>query len=385
MGIINDRAAAGGRAIRSTLHFGRPRAFGTARACLRGMRLCLFLAVFLLGFGFPHAFAAAEHAPKVVVVATFEIGADTGDAPGEFQFWVEREGLTGSIVVPGLDRPVRYNPATGVYGVVSGTTVRCGVQLLAFGLDPRFDFTRSYWLFNGIAGVNPHLASEGSAAWARYVIDGDLAYEIDSREAPADWPYGIIPLGNKSPLEKPVIPAWAPQPMVWTVNPALVAWAYALTRDLALADSPEAQAHRALYTTFPEAQKPPRVLLGDSFSSGRYWHGAVMQKWADDWAALYTDGRGNAAMTSMEDHGSAHALTRLAARGKVDWQRVLYLRAGSNFSMPPAGRSAAASMVAEYQGMRPALEATHKTGTAVVRALLADWARYEKTLPAAAP
>ena len=28
--------------------------------------------------------------PKVIVVATFEVGADTGDKPGEFQYWVER-------------------------------------------------------------------------------------------------------------------------------------------------------------------------------------------------------------------------------------------------------------------------------------------------------
>ena len=26
---------------------------------------------------------------KVVIVSMFEYGADTGDAPGEFQFWVE--------------------------------------------------------------------------------------------------------------------------------------------------------------------------------------------------------------------------------------------------------------------------------------------------------
>ena len=27
---------------------------------------------------------------KVVIVSMFEYGADTGDLPGEFQFWVER-------------------------------------------------------------------------------------------------------------------------------------------------------------------------------------------------------------------------------------------------------------------------------------------------------
>jgi purine nucleoside permease len=343
-------------------------------------RALWFLALFLAATSF---LPAALHQPRVVVVATFEIGALSGDKPGEFQFWVEREGLTESIAVPGLDQPVRYNPSTQVYGVLSGTTVRCGVQLFALGLDSRFDFTRSYWLFTGIAGVNPHAASEGSAAWARHVIDGDLAYEVDSREAPADWPYGIIPLGNKSPLVPPVIPAWAPKPMAWTVNPGLVAWAYDLTKDLTLADSDAARAHRALYTTFPAAQLPPRVLLGDSFASGRYWHGAVMQRWADDWARLYTQGKGDAVMTNMEDHGSADAMTRLARLGKVDWARVLYLRTGSNFSMPPAGQSATASMVAEYQGMGPALEAAHLVGSTVIAALLKDWPSVEAQPPSA--
>ena len=37
---------------------------------------------------------AAERIPvKVVVVAMYEIGAVTGDQPGEFQLWVEREKL----------------------------------------------------------------------------------------------------------------------------------------------------------------------------------------------------------------------------------------------------------------------------------------------------
>ena len=32
--------------------------------------------------------AAEVIRPKVVVVAMFEFGADTGDTPGEYQFWV---------------------------------------------------------------------------------------------------------------------------------------------------------------------------------------------------------------------------------------------------------------------------------------------------------
>ncbi len=318
--------------------------------------------------------------PKVIVVSTFEIGLDVGDKPGEFQFWVEREKLDKTLVVPGLDAPVRYNDR-GVYGVVSGTTVRAGLQILALGLDPRLDLSQTYWLVNGIAGVNPHVATEGSAAWARHVIDGDIAYEIDSREAPADWPYGIMALGNKTPLKTPVIPDWAPKPMAWTLNPALVEWAYELTKNVELHDTPEAKAHRALYTGFPAALAPPSVIYGDSFASCRYWHGARMQQWADDWTKLYTNGAGLCAMTNMEDHGIANALQRLDALKKVDFQRVLFLRTGSNFSMPPSGQTAAESMVEEYQGMLPALEAAWRTGSPVVDAIVEGWSRYATELP----
>jgi purine nucleoside permease len=318
--------------------------------------------------------------PKVIVVTTFEVGADTGDKPGEFQFWAEREALVGSIEVAGLDHPVRFNDA-GVYGVVSGTTVRASNQIMALGLDPRFDLTRSYWIVNGIAGVNPEVASEGSAAWARYVIDGDIAYEIDTREAPADWPYGIMAIGNKSPKEKPVIPDWAPKPMQWMLNPPLVQWAFDFTKSTELLDTPEAQAHRALYSGFPAALQPPRVLIGDSFGSCRYWHGATMNRWAMDWTAVYTDGKGIMAMSNMEDQGIAAALTRLDKMSRVDFQRVLFLRTGSNFSMPPAGQSAADSMVAEYAGMLPALESAYRVASPVVHELAKNWQQYEVTPP----
>lgn len=326
------------------------------------------------------SFAAEPIRPKVIIVATFEVGADTGDEPGEFQYWVEREHLDKTLVVPGLDHPVRYNDQ-GVFGVVSGTTVRAGLQMLALGLDPRFDLTRSYWLINGIAGVSPYVATEGSAAWAKHVIDGDIAYEIDTQEAPKDWPYGIMALGNKTPLAKPVIPDWAPKPMAWTLNPALVEWAFELTKNVELYDDAAAKAHRAEYVGFPNALAAPKVVFGDSFASCRYWHGARMQQWADDWTKLYTNGEGVAAMTNMEDHGLANALTRLAALKRVDFQRVLVLRTGSNFSMPPKGQNAAESMVAEYAGMKPALEAAYRVGSPVVHALAKDWTRYESASP----
>jgi len=106
---------------------------------------------------------------KMVVVACFETGADTGDAPGEFQFWVEREHLDDVIPIRGALHPVRRNKA-GLYGLVPGDTGHmgstAGEALTAFVLDPRFDFRHTYWLFTGISGVDPKVGTVGTAAWA---------------------------------------------------------------------------------------------------------------------------------------------------------------------------------------------------------------------------
>ena len=42
----------------------------------------------LLALWGPRAVAQEVLRPKVVVVAYFEVGQDTGDEPGELQFWV---------------------------------------------------------------------------------------------------------------------------------------------------------------------------------------------------------------------------------------------------------------------------------------------------------
>jgi purine nucleoside permease len=336
--------------------------------------LCLFLG--LTAFG-----AAEPIRPKVIVIATFEIGADTGDKPGEFQYWAEREHLDGSIAVPGLDHPVRFN-SDGLYGVVSGTTGRAGLQLMALALDPRFDLSHTYWVVTGIAGVNPHVATVGSVAWARHVIDGDVAYELDPREAPEAWPYGIMALGNKTPLKPAVIPDWAPKPMSYTLNPGLVDWAYGLTKDVALANSPAAEAHRALFASLSSAAgQPPRVFVGDSFGSSRYWHGEAMQHWAEDWTKLYAGPDALCAMSNMEDQGLAAALWRLDKMSKVDFSRVLFLRSGSNFTLPAPRQASAESMVADYAGGPDALDALHRAGSVVVHKLLREWETYAAQTP----
>src|SRR5271167_4235860 len=129
---------------------------------------------------------------KVVVVAMFEIGADTGDAPGELQYWVERDHLDKVYPLPAGYHAVRMN-GDGEMAVLTGQgTAHAAATIMALGLDPRFDLSRAYWIVAGIAGGNPETVSLGSAAWARWVVDGDLGYEIDPREIPPDWTTGYV-------------------------------------------------------------------------------------------------------------------------------------------------------------------------------------------------
>ncbi len=319
--------------------------------------------------------AAADPAPlkvKVVVVTTFEVGADTGDAPGEFQLWATREKFTQKLNVPGMVHPVYANDQ-GELAVVSGTTVRCAQQLMALALDPRFDFTHAYWILAGIAGVDPADGSLASAAWARFVVDGDIAYEIDSREVPADWPYGLIPIGGKKPNDVPHNEGWEPATMAYPLNPALVARAYALSKDVPLVDTPAMQSARAAYVGLPNAQRPPFVMIGDVLGSCRFWHGAAMTQWANDWTKLWTKGQGNFVMTAMEDQGYAAALTELATLGKVDFQRVLVLRTASNYCMQPPGKSAVSSLEEGFVGYIPSVESAYRVGSVVVHDILAHW------------
>jgi purine nucleoside permease len=270
----------------------------------------------------------------------------------------------------------------GTIGVVGGTTVRASNQIMALVMSGVFDFSKTYWVINGIAGVDPVMGSIGSAAWARNVIDGDVAYEIDAREADPTWPYAIIPIGSTVPNEKPKREGWEPDLMAHPLNPSLVEWAYALTKDTPIPDTDQMKAYRATYEGFPNAQKPPFVLIGDTFGSCRYWHGKAMTRWAEDWTRLWTDGKGEFAMSDMEDQGFAAALYRLSKMGRVDFQRVLFLRTASNYCMQAPKQDVNNSLHADYAGYIPSLEAAYRVGSKVVHELASHWDEYRDRPPA---
>ena len=254
---------------------------------------------------------------------------------------------------------------------------------MALGLDPRFDLTKAYWIVAGIGGGDPADVSLGSAIWANHVIDGDLAYEIDAREIPKEWPTGYVPLRKSMPYEQPIRDQLEGE--MYTLNPALVTWAFELTRNLSLADSDEIRGYRARYAGFPNAQKPPFVTVGDTMSSGTFWHGSKLDEWANAWTRYYTGGTGNFMIAGMEDTGTLQALTFLNQAGRVDLNRVLVLRTVSNYDREAPGTSPAESLksmaAGKYAAYLPALEAAETVGDKVVRDIVEHWAERENSVP----
>jgi purine nucleoside permease len=329
--------------------------------------------------------AAPRRIPvKVVVVAMFEVGEDVGDKPGELQYWVERDHLDRIYPLPAGYHSVRMNDR-GEMAVLTGQgPAHAAATIMALGLDPRFDLTHAYWIVAGIAGGSPDRISLGSAAWARWVVDSDLGYDIDAREIPSDWSTGHLPLRKSKPFEEPAAPL---EGQVFALNPQLTDWAFSLTRNLALAD-PEALKQIRAGFDGASAQRPPFVTLGDEISGSTYWHGKLLDDWAGKWVSYFTNGQGQFATTAMEDTGTLLSLKNLAAAHRVDYERVLVLRTVSNYDQQPRGMSAADSLarqrIGAYSAYLPALEAAYAVGHTVVNELLTNWGKYQHTAPAIA-
>jgi purine nucleoside permease len=328
---------------------------------------------------------------RVVVVTTFEVGNDTGDAPGEFQNWVERYPLPEILPFPQGFHSLRYNPNDHVLGILTGAgKSSAAASIMALGLDPRFDLSKAYWILAGIAGIDPSQASVGSAVWASYMVDGDLAYEIDGREIPADWPTGIVAYDRATPFEQPAPPTVSDNGILaYDLNDGLASWAYGLTRNLVLPDNDKLKAARAGYSDLPNAQRPPFVLKGDTLTADRFWIGERMTDWARKWVPYWTKGRGRFTTSAEEDAAFLQALSFLAHAGRADLARALDLRTGSDFTMPPKNTSPADLLKSEatgnYAAYGEAIENAYRVGSTVVRELAQHWQLYEKTVPAAKP
>jgi purine nucleoside permease len=317
--------------------------------------------------------AATPISVKVMIVSMF--GPEGG-------VWQKHLPLTEAITVPGLspDYPQVHCASDGVCLLTTGMgQANAAASVSALIYSGKFDLTKAYWLIAGIAGINPHYGTLGSAAWAHYLVDWGLQWELDEREAPKSWPTGFTGINTQNPDQKPPLDY---KTEIFALNPALQARAYALSKDVKLADAPEAAKARAAYPT--PANAAPTVLECDTLTGDTWWSGTRLGERAEAWTKLLTDGAGKYCTTQQEDNATYEVLTRATAAGLADDSRVADLRAGSDFDRPAPGASDAENLLkyGEQGGFMIALDNLYRAGNPLVQEIVTHWADWEKGVPA---
>ena len=58
-------------------------------------------------------------------------------------------------------------------------------------------------------------------------------------------------------------------------------------------------------------------LKGDTLSGLTFWHGALLNEWANNWVDYWTDGKGTFVSSAMEDTATYLALSRWDRYGET--------------------------------------------------------------------
>jgi purine nucleoside permease len=337
------------------------------------MHRYLLVALVALSFSSPaHAFWKRPRPIKALIISMF--------AP-EGEVWVEPLGLTEAITVPGLspDYPqVRCNKDDVCQLTTGMGHTNAATSVMALVFSGMFELRHTYFLIAGIAGIDPTQGTLGSAAWARYLVDWGIQWEIDPSDMPAGWTTGYLGIFTKSPDEKPPLDY---RTEVFQLDEKLLQKALALSKTATLTDSPEAVAYRANWNIAP-ANQPPSVIQCDTLAGDTWWHGAALEERAQDWTLLLTDGKGTYCTTQQEDNATYEALKRGASAGLLDIARVAVLRTGSNFDRPYPGQSTYDSLVTAISGgFVPAIQNLYNAGGPLIADIVKHWRQWRRGVP----
>ena len=313
--------------------------------------------------------------PAVVLVTQFE---PTNGQAGEFSRFREAFSLEP---IPDSPLPdLLYTNADGsILGIIAGVgAVQTASVITALGMFSRFDLSDSLWLISGIAGGDPARSALGSPILTDWCVDGDLAWEIDARELPEDWPTGLLPLGAKAPYSPPAADGgvFGSRYESTPLPKDVLNWAQKLAASVPLAQSDEARKEGERYSENPAAAGEPCLQVGATLSAVRFWHGHLMNEWANRWVELFTSGQSQFQSSNMEDSGTLFAIRFLHRQGLANADQVLLIRTVSNFTRPPRGEPAVSTLIAEegeahFPGFSLALENGFRIGEKLIRNWLA--------------
>lgn len=254
--------------------------------------------------------------------------------------------------------------------------INAAASTISLALSDKFDLSHTYWLLGGIGGVNPKHASLGSVAFGRFAVQVALQYEIDSRDVPEDWKSGYFSYGSKRPDEYPTTSYGSE---VFELNDNLRDVAVKLATKGNLTDSTSVSQYRAKYAGTPGnmyklGTQPPSVMKCDMATSDVYFSGQRLGDAFDDVMKVWTNGTAKYCMSAQEDTAVLEGLLRGAVEKRIDFSRIMLLRAGSNFDRAPPGSTDYKHLAFNDQNaFEVSVANSYIAGVEVVRGIVDKW------------
>jgi len=224
------------------------------------------------------------------------------------------------------------------------------------GGRPPVRLTHTYFVLSGIGGGFPRSMSLASAVWVQRVVDGNPAFEIDSREIPPDWPVGLVPSAPRSRGRARRTSTRYPRRGLRRLvgrrgdgrlqaQPSLVNGPTSSRRDVPIPDS---AAWRAFGARFAGLSRGPAAPVGPSWATasaptrlprGDQWPGGPRTG-----TGLYTRGAGKAGDFRLRRRRRVHRHAAAGPRWGAWTHRLLILRTPATSTVPPSGVTAEKSL-----------------------------------------
>ncbi|WRT69027.1 uncharacterized protein IL334_006010 [Kwoniella shivajii] len=301
--------------------------------------------------------------PKIMLISLF--------APEDV--WTQSLGLTNNITLPGLSPlfpSIGCNDDASICHMTTGESeINAACSTSAMLLAKEFDFTSTYFLIGGIAGINPYMGTTGSVGFARYAVQVALGYEIDARQIPSNWTTGYWLFGSSQPGE-PATTIYGTE--VYELNTNLREKVMAYTNNVQLNDTEEAASYRQKYNYAP-ANQPPQIFKGDVATSDVYFAGNLLDEAFGNITSLWTNGTGKYALTAEEDNAIFEAMVRSHMAKQMDFSRVVLMRTASDFDRGYQNSDAVTAFQAEQGGFLPAIANIKIVYQPIIEGILKDW------------
>lgn len=213
----------------------------------------------------------------------------------------------------------------------------------------------------------------GGVAFSRFAVQVGLQYELDAREMPSNFSTGYVPQGATAPGQWPTR-IYGTE--VFELNDNLRHLAVKMASQATLFDDASSQEYRANYandTQFARGAASPSIIACDTATADQFWSGNLLASAMENVTKLLTNGTAEYCTTQQEDNATLEALLRGAILGRVDFSRIVLMRAASDFDRPYDGQTATDNLFRGLSGFTSSITNLRIAGVQVVQGIVQGW------------